>query len=357
MYWLAINREWTSITELAADILPPVSKAELWEALETLNGRSLVEKQADSYTQQSVVMEYVTDCLIDRITNELLTKTLNLLITHALIKTIVKDDIRETQIRLILQPIANRLQTRLGSKLALNQHIQSILQLLRRSATHLSGYGGGNLINLCVQLQLDLTDYDFSHLKISHAYLQTTPLHRVNFSHCHLEKSVFAQTLGGVVSAAFSPDGKRLATGENTSDVHLWCVTSGQLLLTLQGHTNLVWSVAWSPDGQTLATSSSDQTIKLWDTRTGRCLKTLLGHSNWVWFVAWSADGQTLASGSSDETIKVWDVNTGECQKTLKSQPPYQGMNITQITGLTDAQKATLKRLGATEIITVRSAI
>lgn len=131
--------------------------------------------------------------------------------------------------------------------------------------------------------------------------------------------------------------------------MRLWRVSDGQPWLTLQGHTNLVWSVAWNREGRILATGSHDQTIKLWDTHTGECLKTLRGHSNWVWFVAWSADGQTLASDSSDETIKIWDVNTGECQKTLKSQPPYQGMNITQITGLTDAQKATLKRLGAVE--------
>ena len=167
MYWLAINREWTSITELAADIIPPVSKAELWEALETLNGRSLIKKQADTYTHQSVVMEYVTDCLIDRISQELLTKNLSLFITHALIKTTVKDYIKETQIRLILQPIANRLQTYFQSTLALEQQIQDILEVLGRSAIPLSGYGGINLMNLCINLSLDLTNDDFSHLNLA----------------------------------------------------------------------------------------------------------------------------------------------------------------------------------------------
>lgn len=167
MYWLAINREWTSITELAADIIPPVSKAELWEALETLNGRSLVKKQADTYTQQSVLMEYVTDCFIDCITQELLTKSLSLFITHALIKTTVKDYIRDTQIRLILQPIANRLQTHFKSTLALEQQIQDILEVLGRSAIPLSGYGGSNLMNLGINLSLDLTNYDFSHLNLA----------------------------------------------------------------------------------------------------------------------------------------------------------------------------------------------
>lgn len=166
MYWLAINREWTSVTELAADIIPPISKAELWEALETLNGRSLIKKQANTYTQQSVVMEYVTNCFIDYITQELLTKSLSLFITHALIKNTVKDYIQDTQIRLILRPIANRLQTHFKSTLALEQQIQDILEVLGRSAIPLSGYGGRNLMNLCINLSLDLTNYEFSHLNL-----------------------------------------------------------------------------------------------------------------------------------------------------------------------------------------------
>ena len=66
MYWLAINREWTSITELAADIGPAISKTDILEALEGLNWHCLLEKQSGSYTQQPVVMEYVTDSLESR---------------------------------------------------------------------------------------------------------------------------------------------------------------------------------------------------------------------------------------------------------------------------------------------------
>ncbi|MFM6250725.1 MAG: WD40 repeat domain-containing protein, partial [Dolichospermum sp.] len=52
-----------------------------------------------------------------------------------------------------------------------------------------------------------------------------------------------------------------------------------------------------------------DKTIKIWDGRTGNLLRTLSGHSNWVWSVAWSPDGRTLASGSWDNTIKIWQVS------------------------------------------------
>jgi WD40 repeat protein len=77
---------------------------------------------------------------------------------------------------------------------------------------------------------------------------------------------------------------------------------------TLKGHTNWVMSVAFSPDGKTLASASVDQTIKLWDVATGKEQATLKGHTEVVFSVAFSPDGKRLASGSKDGTIKLWDV-------------------------------------------------
>lgn len=64
--------------------------------------------------------------------------------------------------------------------------------------------------------------------------------------------------------------------------------------------------------------------------------------------LSWSPDGQWLATCSMDETIKLWDTQTGKCFKTLRAKRPYEGMNITGITGITQAQRSTLRALGAT---------
>jgi WD40 repeat protein/transcriptional regulator with XRE-family HTH domain len=151
----------------------------------------------------------------------------------------------------------------------------------------------------------------------------------------------------GVLCLGFSSDGQTLASGSDDQTIRLWDVQRGECLNTFQGHTSWVWSVVFSPDGQRIASGSNDQTIRLWDAQTGTCIRILEGHTRGVYSLHFSADGLTLWSGSQDETIKLWDLRTGECIQTLRSDRLYEGMNIKGAIGLTFAQKATLKALGA----------
>jgi WD40 repeat protein len=117
----------------------------------------------------------------------------------------------------------------------------------------------------------------------------------------------------------------------------------------LHGHTGRIIIVAFHPDGTILASCSEDRTIKLWHTITGECIRTLCGHTSRIWSVEFQHDGAVLVSGGDDSTIRIWDIHTGECIRTLRPPRPYEGMNITGATGLTEAQRETLKQLGAVE--------
>lgn len=317
MYWLAVDREWVALMELEKLILPTVSHSDLIAALTSLQRRSLIEKNATSFTQQPVVMEYVTHHLIQRMVSAIVTQQLTLLHHQSLMVANAKDYIRNTQIRLILQPVAQELLHGLGSQEKVKSHLDHLLELLRTEVTGRSSYAAGNLLNLLWQLGISLEGYDFSGLTVWQVYLQGVNLHRVNFAHADLTQCVFTQTTGDILSATFSPDNTRLATGID-NDIVLWHLNQGRQELNLKGHTAWVVSIAFSPNGKWLASGSNDHTIRLWDVHSGHCIKTLQGHTGWVQSVAFSSNGQWLVSASHDQTIRLWDMTTYQCLQVFR---------------------------------------
>ncbi len=331
MYWLTLDREGASLSDLAEDLVPPVPRRYLMEALASLARRPLVEKQGAKFTQQPVVMEYVTDRLIEQIYGEIWAENaaksskLPLFHTHALMKATVEDHIRESQARMIVKPLLDRFSAS-HTKSEVERQLKHFLSRLRNQFEGTSGYGAGNVINLLNQYNSDLSNWDFSELAVWQAYLQGVKLHQVNFANSNLSKSVFSETLGNVWSVAFSPNGTLLAASDTAGEIHIWRVSdpqgnllqNRQKLITCHGHHHWVCSIAFSPDGKTLVSGSGDKTVKLWDVATGHCWQTLEGHTDWVISVAFSPTRPIVASSSSDRTIRLWNIHTGDCLQTLK---------------------------------------
>lgn len=318
MYWLAIKREPVTLVELRADMVAPAPQIRLAAALESLGRRSLLEKTQASFTLQPVVMEYVTSRFIEQICREITTRELILFCNHALMQATAKDYIRDTQVRLLLQPVFEGLLAMLKSQSHVESALKQILAMLKEQAPQ-HNYAGGNVLNLLCQMQTELSGYDFSHLTVWQADLRRVSLHQVNFAYANLAKSVFADTLGAIFAVAFSPNGQLLATAGPHGEICLYRVADSQQLLACHGHTSWIWSVTFSPCGRIVASGSEDQTVRLWDTSTGECIKTLPGHSSAIRSVAFSGDGQTLASGSEDFLVRLWDVGTGHCLKTIQA--------------------------------------
>ncbi|BAZ70773.1 WD-40 repeat-containing protein (plasmid) [Fischerella sp. NIES-4106] len=326
MYWLAINREPVSRSELQEDIVSSIPSKKLLEALESLARRSFIEKATPTvvekntplFTLQPVVMEYVTNRLIDQVCEEIETGNIDLFRCHALMKATAKDYVMESQIRLIIKPLIEGLLTVFRNKTNLVNQLNQILTKQQEEFPLEPAYTAGNILNLLCQLEVDLSGYDFSNLSVWQADLRNVKLHDVNFQNANLAKSVFTETFGGVTSVAFSPDGKLLALGDTNGEIRLYQVSDEKQVLTCNGHTNWVTSLAFSPDSKTLASGSIDYMIKLWDVSNSKCLQTLQGHNNEVWSVVFSTDGQMLVSGSDDHTVKLWSLSTYECFKTFE---------------------------------------
>jgi len=318
MYWLAIERDWTSLSDLHKNLFPTVTTRELLEALGSLQRRSLLEKRSGYFTQQPVVMEYVTNQLLEQAFQEIKTGQIALLNTVALVKAQAKDFVRESQTRLILEFLVRELQKYFRTEASLRQRLDMLLQVVRQENELRLGYATGNLLNLYCSLNLNLSNYDFSDLAIRQAFLQGTELHDVNFSHSEFIDSSFAQTFGGILSIQFSPDGQSLATSSTNCEIQVWRVTDRQRLLTLQGHTNWVRRISFDPAGELLASASDDGTLRIWDLFDGTCKKVLSGHNGSVYSVAFSPDGQVIASTSSDRSIRLWKVIDGTCLTLLE---------------------------------------
>jgi WD40 repeat protein/serine/threonine protein kinase len=115
----------------------------------------------------------------------------------------------------------------------------------------------------------------------------------------------------GVISVAFSPNGRWIATGSGDRTVRMWNAATGRLERTFTGHANIVFAVAFSPDGTRLASSSQDRTVKIWDATPGPETPTLAGDGAPLFSVAFSPDGGRIASSGQGGKVRVWDVITG----------------------------------------------
>ncbi|MFY0531178.1 WD40 repeat domain-containing protein [Nannocystis pusilla] len=115
---------------------------------------------------------------------------------------------------------------------------------------------------------------------------------------------------GAVRSAAFSPDGRKLATGAQDGLVRVWDALGSGAPALLRGHTDEVVALAWSPDGDRLASASLDRSARLWSS-AGAAQRTLRGHDGRVYAVAWSPGGDRLVTASQDGTARVWSVAGG----------------------------------------------
>ena len=157
-----------------------------------------------------------------------------------------------------------------------------------------------------------------------------------------------------IVSLAFSPDSRTLATENANRTITFWEVASGKQRNLLgkavggqpQGNAGMMaFEVAldglpggfsepggpvglvFAPDGRTLAVRGSDRTVKVWEVATGKVIDQLKGHGGRIETVAFAADGKALASGASDTTILLWDT-----------AGPRKGLSKPQKVDLTAAQ-------------------
>jgi WD40 repeat protein len=125
------------------------------------------------------------------------------------------------------------------------------------------------------------------------------------------ERIVLSGHKDSVLSAVFSPDGRRIATGSADQSVRVWDAVTGKLLTEITDHDGAVSSVAFTPDGTRIVSGSGDTMMRSFDALTGRMISEFKENTGGILGVAVSADGSRIVSGSDDGTARVWDAGTG----------------------------------------------
>lgn len=145
-----------------------------------------------------------------------------------------------------------------------------------------------------------------------------TTIHLWDLSQPDTKPIVLSGHHSGVRALAFNPtNGNRLASGSLDHTVQVWDLSHPDVEpIILRGHQGSVRSVAFSPtNGNFLASGSYDGTVRIWDLSHPDAEPIVLhGHQGIIFTVAFSPDGNRLASGSTDQTIRVWNLSSGSAQ-------------------------------------------
>jgi WD40 repeat protein len=319
---MAVEREPVGLAALAASLGPSVGRAATLDAAEALRRRSLLERieRGPLFGLHSVVLEYVTEHLIEDVAHELVSGKLDRLLRQPLQIATAKDYVRRSQERLVCGPLLERLVERYGHAGAAEQRLCEHLDDLRRRPKENQGYGPGNLVNLLRLLRGDLRGVDLSGLALRQAFLQDVEAQDADLTSGHLTETVLGGAFSYPTSVAISADGAYLVAGTSAGDVCVWRFSDRTLVATLSGHGAGVRSVAISDDSRVAASGSADGTIRVWDTTHGVPLATLPGHGGGVWSVALSRDGTIVVGSGDDSKAYIWNTASGQLVARLDGQ-------------------------------------
>lgn len=163
--------------------------------------------------------------------------------------------------------------------------------------------------SLLVVTERDDSVYIYDVRKLTFAVKGSSPLHS------------FPMKPNRVDSCIFSPSGKYLVAGtvfqgEGMGDLRMWEWEQEESstkpdAFVYTGHTGPIFSQAFSPDGKRLATGGSDAIVGLWDVASMVCTDTITRRTKFIRSVAFSHDSKLVASSSEEDGIDLADASNG----------------------------------------------
>jgi WD40 repeat protein len=116
------------------------------------------------------------------------------------------------------------------------------------------------------------------------------------------------QRQAGIGNIVFSRDGRLLFSPGSGGTVKVWDAVTGHEVRSFGVRIGALWRLAVSPDGRRVATPGREHTVDVWDAQTGEMLLSLRGHTSLVMGLAFSADGHRVASAPLNGLVRIWDA-------------------------------------------------
>ncbi|QSJ19342.1 caspase family protein [Nostoc sp. UHCC 0702] len=312
MYWLAIKNE--PLTREKVRSLSPSYNS----YINTLTSLSLIIHSPSGYTQLPMIMDYVTEKIIDQVVEDIATKNSQIINDYPLIDSQAKEYIKDIQKRRLIEPIIDKLlkSKNLHGKQTIKENLISLLDNWRKEKP-VNRYMGGNILTLLLHLDIDINGSDFSEIPLGNLDLQGKQLHQINFTNSDLSNVTFSESLGCIDSVIFQADGKYFATAETNGNVRLWQTDTYKQVKLFSDNksTSQIWSIAFSPDGKMIASAGEDKTVRLWDVEKGDKSKEIKDNQC-IYSVSFSHNDRYLLS-AGDERIAIWNVITGNLENEI----------------------------------------
>ncbi|MEH2178473.1 metallophosphoesterase [Nostoc sp.] len=310
----------------------PISKEKI-KIRDNLENLTLINHEGSIVSLVPMVRDYILNRLINTIIDEICNpdRKPELINKYPIFhQSDAKEYIKEVQKLRIFEPIKKGILKNLGGTKPVKERFKAMLSKWSEQRPQ-TGYMGGNLLNLLLLLETDLTGEDFSNIPIWNADLKNAELHKVNFTNSDLLNSTFAETLSSIHSISCSPNGKYFAAGDANGNIRLWETQNYQLELFSddESHSHQVWSVVFSPDGENLASAGEDNTIRIWNVKSRKKIKEI--KDNQCIYSVIFLDANILVS-AGEKHIALWNLATGDCYKKIPIDHVYSVVFINRHT-------------------------
>jgi WD40 repeat protein len=134
--------------------------------------------------------------------------------------------------------------------------------------------------------------------------------------------------LPAISTAAFSADGRRIVVADHTGYVRIWNTSTGQQLTSFRADGQDAKSAQFSPDGKDVLTLGADRVARVWDAASGKHLHLLFpGESGALSAACFASDGRVLSLGA-DSTLRTWDAASGKETTNVALAPRFTSKSL-----------------------------